>query len=530
MAPASTRWLEYRPPGPAKRPLSCLAVQASPDGSQVTCQLNYAPQGTPSGTVVITVTITGGGNLLTPNQSGFESGNMTGWTPVADTAIAATSGAATNFGSYAGWIQAGPTTCAMVTTNKMPIDPTQKYKFGMTYKPRTTVRSAVAVLQFYDSSGTPLSNPYTYTFPETAGGWSGGGTGFSAPPATAATVTLSISYPGAVQDEGHYVDNLSVTASTDVVLNTTIQANSLAPPIPINPNVYCSTPRILTLTIGANTVDLMDSRNGFRVSELDIGYPDVREDVDLRADQHGTVDMTRLFGARAITITGSIVPSAYGSRQKTWHQLAPFLNPAARPTPTWQVDGDVNPRSVTIRPSDVSGPYSNPLVSAFHIGFKASDPLMYDSTVQIATAYANNYAAGAGRQYSLVFDRVYPPAAFPSVSVINQGDTTAYPKILLYGPATGPALYEYIAGVSAACGISFLSTFILGAGNYVEINCRTRTVFLNGDPGNSVYNQLSNQTSWPYLPPGVITTWQLFASGTSNATQAQIQWQNAYLI
>jgi Phage tail protein len=294
---------------------------------------------------------------------------------------------------------------------------------------------------------------------------------------------------------------------------------------------YCSTPAVLTLTLGSTVLDLMDQANGFRIGEVDLGYPDVREDINLRPDQHGVADFTQFFGARAVTISGAIVPSSTGSRQKALQALAPFLNPAARPVLTYQIDGDVGPRTLTLRPSDLSVPVTNPQVSDFQVGWKAADPFAYDANVQTAIVWVT--VAGGGRQYNLVFPRVYPPGGVSQARTYNLGSFDVYPTLTFYGPMTGIQVTWTALSTPTITGyFLFQPSYTIPAGSFVVVDCKNRTAFLNGDPANSVYSRLGYLSSgfWPYIPAGGSTIWSLSANNTSAASQVQIRWQDAYLL
>jgi hypothetical protein len=333
-----------------------------------------------------------------------------------------------------------------------------------------------------------------------------------------------------------YAPVSTITGSVDVIVSNAFASVTLPQAftysLPVNPHLYCSSPAVLTLTLGSLSLDFMDALDGWRVSEVDISYPDVREDSDLAADRHGTVDYTRLFGARAITISGSIVPSSRGSRQKALRWLGQFLTPSSRPMLTYQIDTDVSPRQVTVRPSALTAPYNDRNVSAFTLGFKCPDPVAYDSTTQ--TVYAGLQSAGGGRAYNLTFNRVYPASGAGAASARNNGNMTSFPLLRLYGPvaALNGAIYirESWTGNPVGATLPFRSDMIINAGDYLEIDCRARTAFLNGQTTQNWYSQLGAiQTVWPQLPPGVDTLWWIYATGT-NATMLQVNWQDAYLI
>jgi hypothetical protein len=83
---------------------------------------------------------------------------------------------------------------------------------------------------------------------------------------------------------------------------------------------------------------------------------------------------------------------------------------------------------------------------------------------------------------------------------------------------------------NVAQAFQFVPSYLISAGNYVQVDCRARTAYLNGDPTNNVYAQLAAFNVWPYLPAGGSTSWALSATGYSSATQVQITWADAYLV
>jgi hypothetical protein len=299
---------------------------------------------------------------------------------------------------------------------------------------------------------------------------------------------------------------------------------------------YCGAPVALTLTSAGSTLDLMDQANGFRVETVDLGYPAVREDVGDYPGRRGGWDNTRLFGARAVTVTGWIVPVPGASRQAAWHAIAPYLDPAARPVLTFQIDGDQIPHQLHVRAAQFSSVASNPQVSPFQLGFKALDPVAYSATVNTAICWPTNTAGG--RTYNLSFPRVYPASPIGGATTTTAGDQTVYPLLHLYGPASTIRIAETIWAAAAPTGYSyaipFKSGYSVAAGDRLDIDCAAHTVLTNGDPGSSQYNQIdfANWSGfWPRLAPTDTNPaeWTLSATATSGVTQLQIVWQDAYL-
>ena len=517
---------------PGASTLDCTSVVASGDGTKVTCTTPPAPNAF-SGNAAVFVTVGGGGNILTYQQSELEDGTIGGWAPVGQSSVGnAVPGFNSGHALYLG-SQSTSQSCSAHTQPATPVNPSTQYQLSFVTRPGPSAPGRVvkASAEWSTSAGAAISTVDFGQLTSVAGSWQRlTATLYSPSNAGNVTILLSVATPGVV--ESHLFDAITLTLTLDTVVTGYVGAQGMTPPSPTNPNSYCSTPAVLTLTLGDTTIDLMDVRNGYRVAEVDIGYPDVREDDNMRADQHGTVDLTRLFGARAITISGSIVPSGYGSRQKTWHQLGPFLNPAARASLTYQIDSDVGPRTIIVRPTAVSGPYNSRQVSAFSLGFKAADPIIYDATTNTAYVWASTGLSGGGRFYDLVFPRVYAAGGSSAVYVKNKGDQTVYPKLRIYGPITGAQIQEQIQYPTGAAfaSVLFKSTYIIPGGSWVDVDCKARTALLNGT--TSVYDQLQYgpSTAWPSLPGGVQTVWSLNGTNISGITQLQIIWQDGYLL
>jgi hypothetical protein len=244
---------------------------------------------------------------------------------------------------------------------------------------------------------------------------------------------------------------------------------------------YCGTPATLRLetldSTGAVTasLDLMDQGNGYRVDSLDVAFPTVREVVAALPTRDGEYDMTRLYGPRAVTVTGSLIPVASGSRQKALQALAWWCQPRLRPRLVYAVDADCAPMWIGVRGSQLSAPYSDRQVSAFTVSWVATDPVARVLTTSNITINA----AGSG-------------------TATNHGTYRAWPLIDVYGPCT----QAHVAWTTpAAGGVSFLPGYAIASGHVVNIDTQAQTCLLDGT--TSVYSSLDFvNTRWPALEPG----------------------------
>ena len=294
-------------------------------------------------------------------------------------------------------------------------------------------------------------------------------------------------------------------------------------------SAYCGVPLRCVLSLPGRVLDLMDAGQGFRLASLDLGYPTVREDANDSPDQSGSTDNTRLFSSRAVTIAGSIVASATGSRSASIALLAPFMNPAARPVLTYQLDADAEPRTLVLRAADLSAPLNSLNVTAWSAQWKAPGALA-NGLVEHSAMCGPSFLIVAGRKYDLAFDRVYP-ASLPasSVVVVAEGDYPTPPVFTITGPATGASITvaDDTAGTSAS--INLQDDYTVPAGHYLVIDCGARTIV--DDTGANVYGDaLDTFATWPTFIPGNETVVSFLATGTAASTSLAIAWFDRWLI
>ena len=246
------------------------------------------------------------------------------------------------------------------------------------------------------------------------------------------------------------------------------------------------------LEVGADTLTL-DEANGWFVQSLDVGYPEVRQVADNRADADGTYDSTKYFGARTV----SMAVRALGDRRVAFETLSKFLRPSTRPILFYTVDG--TERRLRLRPNGRSSSFvGSPNSQDFLAQWVAPDGVIEASVESVAVAQAS-LGAEAGRTYDLTFDRDYPASSpLGSVTVTNAGTASAQDFVIqLFGPCTNPRFENLTTNQQ----IRFVTT--LSASQFLEIKVRDRTVRLNGLVAQNRYNTLDFATSeWFDIAPG----------------------------
>ena len=280
----------------------------------------------------------------------------------------------------------------------------------------------------------------------------------------------------------------------------------------------CNSPATLTLTLGAVTLDLMDPANGFAIANVDLGFPAVREVETNRPDADGTVDETAFSGPRVVTISGQVVATAGGSRSANLAALAPFLDPAARPTLIYAIDADQPARQLGLRASAWTSPYTHPSISDFQVAWKSPDPWATSAAAHSLTVRAGG--ANIGRAYPLTFPRKYPSGAAPTATAVNGGNRPTRPQFRIDGPITSPVIY-------GGGTITFVAGFSVAAGRYLAIDCATHTVLLDG-----LYNSFGQidfaNTIWPIFLPGVQNTVLMQGAAIDVTTALTCTWRDAW--
>jgi hypothetical protein len=270
---------------------------------------------------------------------------------------------------------------------------------------------------------------------------------------------------------------------------------------------------------------LEDVEGGWVCTQLDLGWPEVREVVNNRPDADGIDDSTRYFGSRAVSadIVAHAAPGV--DVDAVAAQFGPYMTPAIRPELHYVLERPGNPeRVLVLRAAGYSWPVDGTSRRSVHLAWVAADPIARDALEKTATAWAGSTTIG-GRTYPLTFNRIYPPGGGAKVDAVltNAGDVAVAPLLRIYGPITAPRVDV------GAYALVFGPGFIIDAGRYVEVDCANHTA--TRDDGTPVISDLVWLSSaWPIIapaPPSVVMA--LEGDTTSGVTQVQALWHDGYL-
>ena len=286
------------------------------------------------------------------------------------------------------------------------------------------------------------------------------------------------------------------------------------------------------LVSGGVTLPLEDEAAGYACTELDLGYPEVREVTNNRPDQDGIDDRTTLMGSRAVTANITTVSGGSDTPDTVATLFAPFMLPSLRPELHYVLDRPGAPeRYLVVRAAGYSWPISGASSREVHLSWVASDPIMRDPTVHTAAAYAGSGAAGGGRTYPLTFNRTYPTGGgSPSTGTISSaGDVPIRPRLRIYGPITTPVVTLQVSAPATTYRVVFVTGFRIDTGHWVDVDTAAKTAFT--DAGLSVMSSIDWSTSaWPVLPTlPAVTYLSLAGTTTSAVTQVVATWSDGYL-
>jgi hypothetical protein len=232
------------------------------------------------------------------------------------------------------------------------------------------------------------------------------------------------------------------------------------------------------------------------LTALDLGFPAVRENSTALSGMSGELDVTQYMGGRAITAeVGFASPSSsIGPLQDTIRGL---MHPGRRYWLYVQLDGWSAPRMIRVRGASLTMP-TGPLPWTGQLGWKAALPTFQDAAATTLTL-SPQASSGGGETLPETLPEAFSPGLEPGAAIVTvSGNANARPTVDIYGPCSGPL----VRVVNTGAQMSFTGLSI-AAGSYLHIDCQARTITLNSDPSQSVYNFLDFSTSqWLWLPPG----------------------------
>lgn len=246
-------------------------------------------------------------------------------------------------------------------------------------------------------------------------------------------------------------------------------------------------------------------RDGLYVMSLDV-QPSVRVVSEERTGGAGTYDTTVNLSEAALTLSLRVFSDTL-PLETLMAELGPLLNPGRRPALICTDDQWATPRQLTVRFDSKTAPVDNPVSTDIAVSWKVPAGAWEDSAVReymvSATVTAGPgliFTVTTGTKFTVTTGQDFPPTAEGSDSIVSNGGDLPVPwTARLYGPCTGPKLYNDTAGQVLA----FTDGLVLAAGEYVEIDPAARTALGNSDPSASRLAYLDfGASDWWLIDPG----------------------------
>jgi hypothetical protein len=288
------------------------------------------------------------------------------------------------------------------------------------------------------------------------------------------------------------------------------------------------------LELGGNILALEDDAAGYYCTELNLGYPEVREVMHNRPGMSGADDRTQFFGSRAIAahITGR---NGALTADQISTIFAPYMMPNLRPRLHYILDRPGEPeRFITVRAANYAWPISGSRARSVELHWIAADPTMYDPMTSIVEAKAGTGPPSfMARTYNLTFDRIYQTpggGAASEATIESPGDIALRPRFRIYGPITA-ARVNLAVSTGEVLHLWLVGSARIDKGQYLEINTLEHTAFYNSDPTRPALTDIDwANSTWPVLP--ILpehTAMTLTGTTTDNTSKAQAVWSDGFV-
>jgi hypothetical protein len=260
------------------------------------------------------------------------------------------------------------------------------------------------------------------------------------------------------------------------------------------------------------------------ITEVDYGYPEVREVSDDRTQADGAIDQTEFFGSRVVTLTGKIAIDwqSHGRRQVVMDRLAPFLVPGARPWLYSRFD-DGQVRRIMLRPDQFSRPQ---IANVQDISLSFKSPTGVHESEDARRVRLIPEVAVQGRTYDLIHPRVYPLGSGAIWLIRNAGNTWANWIARIFGPCEAPAVENVSTGEMVD-----LASLTLGGDEFVDVDSREHTVLADGLRDSSRWHTVDYANStWWRLPPESTTMLRFHCHWWEKPAQMLFYWRDTSLL
>lgn len=270
-------------------------------------------------------------------------------------------------------------------------------------------------------------------------------------------------------------------------------------------------------TDGNQLLSFADS--GLMLTNVDMGFPEVRDSATNRAGRDGVDDNTQYTGKRPVVVE-AFLPTAAAFTLRD--RLAGLMHPKNRhylylTNGEWDTE-----RRILVRPKTFTCPMTRPVTA--QLGWSAPLGLFEDAaTSQLVLAALGS--AEAGLALPVALPAAFPAGFLPGSSAITVGGSApVFLTVDIYGPCTNPKLFCLTTQQTLRFNLT------LAAGDYLHVDMANSKAYLNGDPTQSRYGQLDfTVSSWWQLQPAATSQIGFYPDTAGANSQAVVTWRALHL-
>jgi hypothetical protein len=251
----------------------------------------------------------------------------------------------------------------------------------------------------------------------------------------------------------------------------------------------------------------LDCDHGYVVTAYDLGFPDIRNVSINNSLDHGTFDVTRFFGARAVSLDVTLKPhtgltpasSKIAPESMLRDKLTGYLYPGIRPTLVFSEHGDNRVRQILLRGDSASFAVSRPDYNELNVSWIAPRGTFY-SYDERCYLFRFGETSGEFMDLTIVNEGTVPVDWRASVS-----GWSIHPKLTLNGTETLSVEYD------------------AEPGDVIILDSYSRTITINGVPAS--YTYAGDASHWFQIPPGISTLRVEHKGGVSAFGYPYARWQ-----
>lgn len=254
------------------------------------------------------------------------------------------------------------------------------------------------------------------------------------------------------------------------------------------------------------------------------GLPGARSGLRTLTTGHGGIDETRWLDAKVITVTGEVWGTTYDGLRAELGAIETALLQTLDTGPallkwTWGSAGTALQSFVKLASFQAPTLAEGAKLAQYQVSFTAADPRAYSQTLTTTTGTVLATGTG-GATFKATFPIRFTGSGGGGAAVTNSGEIPSPPILRIYGSCNAPS----VKLVSTGQTLSFTGT--IATGDYLEVDCRLRTVKLNGGTNRLNLLDAANST-WFELAPGSDTV--RLSSGTFDANaRCDVIYRSAY--